>query len=526
MCIRDRLILSLIKGNRVSSEVLASVKEAVRGIKDENKRLEKISEIILRKYDINIQMMNEKKKLAGDESPLLIKTIARLDSGEAKSANSGSLKRHTKHGPNKEGSMQKLLIGMKRGKINETVALINRYADLAFRNKSGYYDMKLIHDLHHALSLGRRYQCEEEIKSRERAAQIKEKLLRLLYSTINKENGVVVEGVGTPGYCVKNGNNSSLVRVLFKERWWWTPAEDLTCNLLWTQWKDKRFIEALGTAEVPIKSLLPKISNHLEGNHYLGHKKNMHKCLVLYYSLIGKNIAEIVPLTFHIKQGRLDKEYKNFESVYHQRKAKGKNPTSRSEKNLWILKPGENSNRGNGITVTKNLSDIAKYIADSYHTCIIQKYIERPLLFERRKFDIRCFALVTSVNGWIKGYYYRDGYLRTSSKEYSAGNSLRSVHLTNEAVQIKYDDFGKHEAGNKISYADFQKYLEGYLVKSKSKQKVNFYKDILPKIKVCYSITVEHNSRNNKICFHLHRQEAKTTQLRTLRLRLHDCRGI
>ena len=53
--------------------------------------------------------------------------------------------------------------------------------------------------------------------------------------------------------------------------------------------------------------------------------------------------------------------------------------------------------------------------------------------------------------------------------------------ITNEGVQIKYEDFGKYEDGNKTSYEEFQKYLEG---KGKLKQKMDFYKDILPKIKV------------------------------------------
>lgn len=48
-------------------------------------------------------------------------------------------------------------------------------------------------------------------------------------------------------------------------------------------------------------------------------------------------------------------------------------------------------------------------------TFIVQKYIS-PFLFFRRKFDIRCYLLITSHAGTIKAYFYKDGYLRTSCK--------------------------------------------------------------------------------------------------------------
>ena len=50
------------------------------------------------------------------------------------------------------------------------------------------------------------------------------------------------------------------------------------------------------------------------------------------------------------------------------------------------------------------------------------------------------------------------------------------MHLTNDAVQKQSQDYGKYEAGNKISYSDFDKLL----LKLKD---VSFFGKILPKIK-------------------------------------------
>lgn len=47
---------------------------------------------------------------------------------------------------------------------------------------------------------------------------------------------------------------------------------------------------------------------------------------------------------------------------------------------------------------------------------VIQKYMEKPLLFSGRKFDIRMWVLITHE---FKVFLFREGYLRTSSYEFS-----------------------------------------------------------------------------------------------------------
>ena len=142
------------------------------------------------------------------------------------------------------------------------------------------------------------------------------------------------------------------------------------------------------------------------------------------------------------------------------------------------MKPGEYSNQGQGITVTNDLAVIRREVSASRHTFVIQKYIEKPFLVHRRKFDIRVFALVTIINGVVQAYFYQEGYLRTATREFTLeqlGN--RFVHLTNDAVQKKSADYGKHESANKLSYQDFQRYLDA------TGHDVDFVLDVLPRIK-------------------------------------------
>ncbi len=76
---------------------------------------------------------------------------------------------------------------------------------------------------------------------------------------------------------------------------------------------------------------------------------------------------------------------------------------------------------------------------------IVQKYIEKPLLYSKRKFDIRVLALATNE---MDLYFYETGYMRTSSDEYSLDNKNKFVHLTNNCYQKYSNNYEKFEEGN------------------------------------------------------------------------------
>jgi len=140
-----------------------------------------------------------------------------------------------------------------------------------------------------------------------------------------------------------------------------------------------------------------------------------------YYKKTGEDLHKNVPLTFLIQEEDKDESFEEFKTYY-------KNNLSGNSSNQWILKPGEFTNRGKGIQVCKKYSSIEKYVKSSKRNCcIIQKYINNPLLLNTgsgggRKFDIRCFGLYTCFNNEHKGYFFQEGYLRTSCKEFNEKN--------------------------------------------------------------------------------------------------------
>ena len=176
----------------------------------------------------------------------------------------------------------------------------------------------------------------------------------------------------------------------------------------------------------------------------------MFYCMRKYYQLRKQDVFSVLPMTFHISKGIDDPEYQKFLDAY--KKLEDEKSKDRNVRNIWIAKPGEFTNRGTGITVCASLDDIKlrlrgreKNANGTLRTFILQKYIEKPLLYNRRKFDIRHYMLLTCVNGMFKGYWYEEGYLRTSSYEFSTKNYRDpQIHLTNDAIQKHNESYGKY----------------------------------------------------------------------------------
>ena len=198
-------------------------------------------------------------------------------------------------------------------------------------------------------------------------------------------------------------------------------------------------------------------------------------------------------------------------------------------KNLWILKR-TNLNRGRQMKILSNIDEIIKEIKSMFeknnnknniinnisninnntkkqkpNNLIIQKYLESPLLYKGRKFDIRIWVLFiyTNKENNYSIYVFKEGHLKACSDEFNIDNNNLFIHLTNYSVQKYNKNFSKTEVGNEISFKMFQDELD------RKKSGKNFKKDIFPEIIKIIWITAKAgknkiNIMERKNCFEIY----------------------
>jgi len=211
------------------------------------------------------------------------------------------------------------------------------------------------------------------------------------------------------------------------------------------------YLQASGLIAINPETLV--IMNKLENNFQYGHKSAMLLNLRHYCDIAGVDLNSIVPESYYI-DSQSSPGLQRFER--------------NASQGIWLIKPAENTFGGAGIQIENSpalaLAKVKSLFKETHAyppKYILQKYIEKPLLFQGRKFDIRALCLITSIQGNFKLYWYPEGYIRTSSSQYSVDNlGDLGAHLTNDCYQKKTAEYGKFEAANKVLYSRFFKVME------------------------------------------------------------------
>ena len=116
---------------------------------------------------------------------------------------------------------------------------------------------------------------------------------------------------------------------------------------------------------------------------------------------------------------------------------------------LWLLKP-KNSARGRDIRL---LDDVAETPTDS--RWMVQGYLHRPHLMDQRKYVLRLYVLITSIEP-LRVYLYDQGFAKLASCEYTLDDrSNPYIHQTNPDVNARNAD-----AESPVVFIDLERYGE------------------------------------------------------------------
>ena len=314
-------------------------------------------------------------------------------------------------------------------------------------------------------------------------------------------------------YCVYPGNNGKLIDTLMEQRNdKWVKAEiDLVkfCDFIWSPLPN--------VIDFNYSNEKKQFVNHIEFCSNLSNKLNLYYNLFRHCESKKLNLFDYFPFTIclSLSQSNFKNQIESFKQFcldlpdytpksdvkYVEKfsilgsKRTGENQTINipstynTGSNMWIIKP-INLNRGRCIQVLNDTDAIVEYLEklqemkklegenNNNFKCehiLLQKYLERPLLYQGRKFDIRIWIMLISGQESCV-YIFKQGHLKATCGQYDINSSSPFIHLTNYSVQKHNVDFSKIEIGNEISYEEFQEELD------KTNTGKNFFKDIYPKI--------------------------------------------
>ncbi|CAF1093195.1 unnamed protein product [Adineta steineri] len=223
--------------------------------------------------------------------------------------------------------------------------------------------------------------------------------------------------------------------------------------------------------------------NHIQGEDYFTNKLQLYQSLQTYetnYLSLTKRPQSYLTLNQFIPQTFKLDEIHDRHLLFNLHKPG----------DIWICKPS-GLNQGKGIYIVKDINQLKekfnqedlfekpKTFSIKQIKTIVQRYIMNPLLVHGKKFDIRCYMLISSVKPLIVLYHH--GYIRLSMFDFDNDDENLLTHLTNQFVQKKDPKYNDMKEETAWTMEQLNDYVNEYILPRTNIQ-IDWIKNILPKI--------------------------------------------
>ncbi|KAM3724823.1 Tubulin polyglutamylase ttll-4 [Dirofilaria immitis] len=222
--------------------------------------------------------------------------------------------------------------------------------------------------------------------------------------------------------------------------------------------------------------------NHFPGAFHMGRKDRLWQHISEMMAVWGSDEYHIMPTTYV-----LPRDIKKLKAYLHS------NPPR-----IVIIKPPASA-RGTGISIATKIKQIPKKIP-----LVAQHYIDRPLIVNSTKFDLRLYVYVTSLDP-LRIYLYNDGLVRFASVPYSSALSSMSnkfMHLTNYSINKLAQSVERTTPVLKWKLSEFWAHIAEYVDVNVVKPRIG---DIIIKaVLACESHIRTHQKKHSPYTFTSH----------------------
>ncbi|CAG9580432.1 tubulin-tyrosine_ligase-like_protein [Leishmania major strain Friedlin] len=209
-----------------------------------------------------------------------------------------------------------------------------------------------------------------------------------------------------------------------------------------------------------------RVVDFVENTRSITLKSSMVTALLKHHNYNWNTLGDYLPMSFKLTPCQSSRDER--QQLLATLKGRMRPLHEGDEPCLWIAKSSAGCHGDNIEIFRGDYRGILKLLRfiDSQHGSqpwIAQQYVDRPLLYHKRKFDIRCWALL--LRDMYEIYVHEELVMRTSSVPYNRESATsktptgRLAHITNHCVQETSKMYSLYEESNEL----WREHLDGLI---------------------------------------------------------------